>query len=95
MKVIRVSAKQTKRRDQRLESVLAKHLTRIEWLEEDGLTLINIEVDDETIVERLASELKACGCIVRVYTEKQYEKARISLDDMFVEARRNHGIENE
>jgi hypothetical protein len=49
--------------------------------ETDSETRIDIEVRDETIVERLASELKACGAVVRVYTREQFDK----LNDDLVE----------
>jgi hypothetical protein len=112
MKMIRVIAKQTERRDQRLESVIAKYpslqdqrmglvatfegqanpapmvRSYVAWMAEDGVTLIDIEVGDEAIVERLASELRACGCVVRVYTEKQYDELSPALVDMFAEAKR-------
>ena len=49
--------------------------------ETDSEIRIDIEVRDETIVERLASELKACGAVVRVYTREQFDK----LSDDLVE----------
>ena len=39
-------------------------------------TLIDVRVRDEAVVERLASELKACGCEVRVHTEEQYDELK-------------------
>ena len=39
-------------------------------------TLIDVRVRDEAVVERLASELKACGCEVRVHTEEQYDETQ-------------------
>jgi hypothetical protein len=62
----------------------------VEWLHSDGVTVINIEVVDETVVERLASELRACGCIVSVYTEEQYDTLDGSLDGMFATAMERH-----
>jgi hypothetical protein len=45
----------------------------INWMTEDGQTIIQIEVHDESNVERLASELKACGCVVNVMTEEEFD----------------------
>jgi hypothetical protein len=75
---MRATAKQTERRDQCLDRVIAKffptlvHLKRIEWGEQDGTTIIDVECDelivgkDKTIVKRLAAALKLCGCKVKV-----------------------------
>jgi hypothetical protein len=52
------------------EGQFLMHRQFVEWSEEGNETKINIEVFDETIAERLASELKACGCVVKVYTEE-------------------------
>jgi hypothetical protein len=53
---------------------------RAEWSEEEEddetVTPIDVSVRDEAVVERLASELKACGCEVRVHTEAQYDGAQ-------------------
>jgi hypothetical protein len=46
----------------------------VDWSETDGETQVDIEVRDETIVERLASELKACGAVVKIYTKDQFHK---------------------
>ena len=85
MKFVCARAKQTDRRDRRIEAVLTGYpsLSRslgalvtysfVEWGEEDGETQINIEVRDEDIVERLASELRACGAVTKVYTQQQYD----------------------
>jgi hypothetical protein len=85
MKFVCARAKQTERRDRRIEAVLAGYPSLeprigvlgsyhfIEWNEEDGETAINIEVDDEGLVERLASELRACGAVTKVYTQEQYD----------------------
>jgi hypothetical protein len=85
MKFVFARAKQTERRDQRIEAVLAGFPSLepsigalgsyhfVEWCEEDGDTAINIEVRDEGIVERLASELRACGAVTKVYTQQQYD----------------------
>jgi uncharacterized protein with GYD domain len=35
--------------------------------------LKKIEVHDESKVERLASELKACGCVVNAMTEEEFD----------------------
>jgi hypothetical protein len=45
----------------------------VDWMEEDGQTIVQIEVHDESKVERLASELKACGCVVNVMTEEEFD----------------------
>jgi hypothetical protein len=37
---------------------------------------LSVSVRDEAVVERLASELKACGCEVRVHTEEQYDELK-------------------
>ena len=89
MKMVCMTAKPNERRDQRILSVLTKFpsLTSlstmtgnatyddfVDWTFDDSKTQIDIEVRDETIVERLASELKACGAVVKVYTWEQYEK---------------------
>jgi hypothetical protein len=46
----------------------------ISWGEEDDQTIIELEVRDDSNVERLASEMRACGCVVKVMTEKEYRK---------------------
>ena len=48
----------------------------VERQEGDGETLIDVSVRDEAVVERLASDLKACGCVVKVYTEEQYDELK-------------------
>ena len=54
---------------------------RAEWSEEEEeddetVTLIDVSVRDEAVVERLAFDLKACGCVVKVYTEEQYDELK-------------------
>ena len=45
----------------------------VEWITEDDQTSIQIECHDESIVERLASELRACGCVVSDMTEAEFD----------------------
>ena len=45
----------------------------VNWIQMDGQTIIQIEVHDENKVERLASELKACGCVVQIMTEQEFD----------------------
>jgi hypothetical protein len=45
----------------------------VTWIEEGDRTNIQIEVHDESKVDRLASELKACGCAVSVMTEEEFD----------------------
>jgi hypothetical protein len=35
-------------------------------------TIIEIEVRDDSKVERLASEMRACGCVVKVISEEEF-----------------------
>jgi hypothetical protein len=46
----------------------------VNWSETDSETQVDIEVRDETIVERLASELKAGGAVVKIYTKDEFDK---------------------
>jgi hypothetical protein len=85
MKMICLQAKTTAKRNKLIEGVIAKHpelqskslgtWTRsyINWMTEDDQTIIQIEVHDESKVERLASELKACGCVVNAMTEEEFD----------------------
>ena len=45
----------------------------VNWITEDDQISIQIEVHDESKVERLASELRACGCVVNVMTEEEFD----------------------
>jgi hypothetical protein len=46
----------------------------INWGEKDDQTIIELEMRDDSNVERLASEMRACGCVVKVMTEEEYLK---------------------
>jgi hypothetical protein len=61
--------------------VPAMQYSYINWNMEDDQTLIELEMRDDTKVERLASELRACGCMVKVMTQEEYRKQEGWTDD--------------
>jgi hypothetical protein len=91
-KKIRITAKRTERRDKRIRAVLNEHLYQCLWneLENDDVTLIDIDVRNDTVVERLASELRACGCIVSVYKQEQYDRLDRTFDGILATAMERH-----
>lgn len=82
MKIIHVGADETERHVQCIKNVPAKYSVDCpydEWVTEryddgfDDLIFLNFEVDDETIIEPLVSDLRACECIrVEVFTEANF-----------------------
>ena len=86
MKTLRATARQTEQRDQQIQGVLAKYPSlRAAWSEteeadETIVTSIDVEVGDDA-VERLASDLRACGWVVKVYTGSAAARRAGGLDD--------------
>ena len=64
------------RRDQQIQGVLARYPLRVAWSEteeadETIVTSINVEVGDAAVVERLAADLRRCGCVVKVQPKEK------------------------
>jgi hypothetical protein len=88
MKMICAQAKTTDKRGKRIDAVIQKYpelwpdvslgermqYSYILWMEEGDQTVIELQMRDDSKVERLAAEMRACGCVVKVMTEKEYRK---------------------
>jgi hypothetical protein len=79
MRILHVRAEETEQRVQCIKNVLAEYSIDYpydEWVIEEyddyNLNFLNIEVRNETIVEPLVSDLSACGCKVKVFTERNF-----------------------